>query len=81
MSFIIRQAFFFPPVSSSSKRTYDNVSSFSSLRSPKMDSGMHSILVTADGNQSKVQLGWEAGYEGNLLATEPLLQSKVRLPL
>ena len=24
------------------------------------------------------QLGWEHGYEGNVLATEPLFQSKVQ---
>ena len=25
-----------------------------------------------------MQLGWEDGYEGNVLATEPLFQSKVQ---
>ncbi len=46
-----------------------------------MNYGMHSTFVAADGNHVKMQLGWEAGYEGNLLATEPLLQPKVMLPL
>ena len=35
------------------------------------------VCASAGANTCCLQLGWEAGYEGNVLATEPLMQSKV----